>query len=51
MVVCVSHSIDSASAPQQPYDPSVLLMVTRLGLRASARTGHSGACRLIGYVA
>lgn len=38
----MSHSIESASAPQQPYDPSVLLMVTPPGLRASARTGHVG---------
>lgn len=46
MDACVSHSIDSASAPQQPYDPSVLLMVTPPGLRASARTGHVGRAGL-----
>lgn len=38
-----SHSIDSASIPQQPCDPSVmLLIVTPLGLRASARAKQSG---------
>lgn len=36
--LCVSHSIDSASIPQQPCDPSeMLLIVTRVGLRAFCR--------------
>lgn len=40
--LCVSRSIDSASIPQQPCDPSVmLLIVTPVGLRASARARQS----------
>lgn len=40
--LCVSRSIDLASIPQQPCDPSVmLLIVTPVGLRASARARQS----------
>lgn len=39
---CVPRSIDSASIPQQPCDPSVmLLIVTPEGSRASARARQS----------
>lgn len=41
--LCVPRSIDSASIPQQPRDPSVmLLIVTPAGSRASARARQSG---------
>lgn len=41
--LCVPRSIDSASIPQQPCDPSVmLLIVTPAGSRASARARQSG---------
>lgn len=40
--LCVPRSIDSASIPQQPCDPSVmLLIVTPAGSRASARARQS----------
>lgn len=40
--LCVPRSIDSASIPQQPCDPSVmLLIVTPPGSRASARARQS----------
>lgn len=42
--LCVPRSIDSASIPQQPCDPGVmLLIVTPAGSRASARARQSGA--------
>lgn len=42
--LCVPRSIDSASIPQQPCDPSVLLLiVTPAGSRASVRLRRSGA--------
>lgn len=40
--LCVPRSIDSASIPQQPCDPSVmLLIVTPAGSRASVRARQS----------
>lgn len=47
--LCVSRSIESASAPQQLCDPSVmLLIVTLAGLRASARARQAGGWGVVG---
>lgn len=48
--LCVPRSIDSASIPQQLRDPSVmLLIVTPVGSRASARARQSGGAGVVGW--